>query len=73
MEPVLWLQKFIMRLKPSKKRGRKTIIIGDHGHDEVVAIAAQVEKPIIISNVDEAHKMRKVKRAGDCKSINTND
>ena len=28
------------------------------------AIAAQVEKPIIISNVDEAKKMRRVKRAG---------
>ena len=39
-------------------------IIGDHGHDEVVAIAAQVDKPIIISNVVEARKIRKVKRAG---------
>ena len=51
-------------IKVLQKEGRKTIIIGDHGHDEVVAIAAQVDKPIIISNTDEAHKMRKVKRAG---------
>lgn len=51
-------------IRELEKEGRKTIIIGDHGHDEVVAIAAQVEKSIIISNVDEAHKMRKVKRAG---------
>ena len=51
-------------IKALQKEGRKTIIIGDHGHDEVVAIAAQVEKPIIIANVDEAHRMRKIKRAG---------
>ena len=47
-----------------EKEGRKAIIIGDHGHDEVVAIAAQVDKPIIISNIDEAKKMRRLKRAG---------
>ena len=51
-------------IKALEKEGRKTIIIGDHGHDEVVAIAAQVDKPIIISNIDEAKNMRKVKRAG---------
>ena len=51
-------------IKALEKEGRKTIIIGDHGHDEVVAIAAQVKKPIIISNIDEAKNMRKVKRAG---------
>ena len=51
-------------IKLLQKEGRKTIIIGDHGHDEVVAIAAQVEKPIIIANIDEAKKMRKIKRAG---------
>ena len=51
-------------IKLLQKEGRKTIIIGDHGHDEVVAIAAQVKKPIIIANIDEAKKMRKIKRAG---------
>ncbi len=51
-------------IKAIEKEGRKTIIIGDHGHDEVVAIAAQVEKPIIIANIDEAKKMRRLKRAG---------
>jgi len=30
--------------------GRKIIIIGDHGHVEVVGIASQVSEPIIISN-----------------------
>ena len=46
------------------KEGRKIIIIGDHGHDEVMGIAAQVKNPIIISNVDEARTLRKMKRAG---------
>ena len=36
--------------------GRKIIIIGDHGHDEVVGIASQVNEPIIIANIEEATK-----------------
>jgi 4-hydroxy-3-methylbut-2-enyl diphosphate reductase len=51
-------------IKKLEENKRKIIVIGDHGHDEVVAIAAQVEKPIIISNIDEAKKMRRLKRAG---------
>ena len=43
---------------------RKIIIIGDHGHDEVVGIAAQVKNPIIISNAEEANSLRKMKKAG---------
>ena len=51
-------------IKNLENEGRKTIIIGDHGHDEVVAIAAQVKKPIIISNLEEAKALRKMKKAG---------
>lgn len=51
-------------IKQLDAEGRKTIIIGDHGHDEVVAIAAQVDKPIIISNLEEAKQLRKIKKAG---------
>jgi 4-hydroxy-3-methylbut-2-enyl diphosphate reductase len=51
-------------IKKLNDEGRKTIIIGDHGHDEVVAIAAQVDKPVIISNVEEAKALRKMKKAG---------
>ena len=47
-----------------EEEGRRTIIIGDHGHDEVIAIAAQVSNPIIIANVDEAKVLRKMKKAG---------
>ena len=51
-------------IKKLEDEGRRTIIIGDHGHDEVVAIAAQVSEPIIIANVDEAKTLRKMKKAG---------
>ncbi len=51
-------------IKKLEKEGRRTIIIGDHGHDEVSAIAAQVTRPIIVANIDEANKLRKMKRAG---------
>ena len=45
-------------------RGRKIIIIGDHGHDEVVAIANQVEGSIVVSSPKEALKLKRMKRAG---------
>ena len=51
-------------IKRLDEEGRKIIIIGDHGHDEVIAIAAQVERSITIANVEEAKKLRKMKRAG---------
>ena len=47
-----------------EKSGKKVIIIGDHGHDEVIGIASQVNKPIIIANKEEAINMRKIKSAG---------
>ena len=51
-------------IKKLEGEGRRTIIIGDHGHDEVVAIAAQVSEPIIIANPEEANTLRKMKKAG---------
>mgnify|MGYP003309206207 CR=1 FL=1 len=51
-------------IKQLESENRKTIIIGDHNHDEVVGIAAQVKNPIVISNVEEAVSLRKMKRAG---------
>lgn len=47
-----------------EKEGRQIIIIGDHGHDEVIGIASQISKPIIISSPEEAQKLRKMKMAG---------
>ena len=43
---------------------RQIIIIGDHGHDEVVAIADQVPNTIVISTPEEAKKIKKYKKAG---------
>ena len=51
-------------IKKLEAEGRRTIIIGDHEHDEVVAIAAQVKDPIILANVKEAKALRKMKKAG---------
>jgi len=43
---------------------RQIIVIGDHGHDEVIAIADQAPDTIVISSVDEAMKIKKYKKAG---------
>ena len=51
-------------VKRLEKDGRNIIIIGDHGHDEVVGIASQIKKPIVISSADEARELRKMKKAG---------
>ena len=51
-------------VKKLEEEGRQVIIIGDHGHDEVVAIADQVSRPIIVSSPEEAKGLRRFKRAG---------
>lgn len=51
-------------VKRLSEDGRQIIIIGDHGHDEVIAIANQVEGSVVVSSPSEATKLRKMKRAG---------
>ncbi len=51
-------------IKILEKEGRSIIIIGDHGHDEVVGIASQVKNAVIVANPDEANALRKTKKAG---------
>ena len=51
-------------VKKLSKDNRQIIVIGDHGHDEVVAIADQVKNTIVISNIEEAKKIKKFKKAG---------
>ena len=51
-------------VKKLESEGRKIIIVGDHGHDEVVGIASQVKDPIIVGTPKEAQALRKTKRAG---------
>ncbi len=43
--------------------GRQVIIIGDHGHDEVVGIASQVPNAIVVATPEEAQTLRKMRRA----------
>ena len=51
-------------VKALHQEGRKIIIIGDHGHDEVIGIASQVPDPVIVASVEEAEALRKTKKAG---------
>jgi 4-hydroxy-3-methylbut-2-enyl diphosphate reductase len=51
-------------VKELYEEGRKIIVIGDHGHDEVVAIADQVPKTIIVSSIEEAGKLKRIRKAG---------
>ena len=51
-------------VKALHEEGRKIIIIGDHGHDEVIGIASQIPDPIIVATVEEAEELRKSKKAG---------
>ena len=51
-------------IKKLEEEGRRTIIIGDHGHDEVNGIMEQVKDPIIIASPEEAKILKKMKKAG---------
>lgn len=51
-------------IKKLHVEGRKLFIIGDHGHDEVVAIQAQVPETIVISSISEAQAVPRLKQAG---------
>jgi len=51
-------------IKKLHVEGRKLIIIGDHGHDEVIAIRAQVPEAIIIDSIAEAEALPRMKKAG---------
>ena len=51
-------------VKKLSKEGRQIFVIGDHGHDEVVAIADQVPSSIVLANLSEAKALKKIKKAG---------
>lgn len=44
--------------------GRRVIIVGDHGHDEVVGIASQVSDAIVVNGPEEAEALPRMRRAG---------
>ena len=51
-------------VKDLASEDRKIFIIGDHGHDEVIGIASQVEDAVVISSPEEAMEIRKTKKIG---------
>ena len=51
-------------VKKLSKDNRQIIVVGDHGHDEVIAIADQVPGTIVVSSPNEARKLKKFKKAG---------
>ena len=51
-------------VKKLSEEGRQIFVIGDHGHDEVVAIADQVPDSIVLANLNEAKALKKFKKAG---------
>ena len=51
-------------VKKLSEEGRQIFVIGDHGHDEVIAIADQVPGSIVLANLNEAKVLKKFKKAG---------
>ena len=47
-----------------EKEGRRVIIIGDHGHDEVLGIQSRLTDSIVISSASEAEEIPVIKKAG---------
>ena len=58
------VHKIHKEVKELEEEGRRIVVIGDHGHDEVVAIAAQAKDAIIVSSSEEALKLRKYRKIG---------
>ncbi|MBN2279827.1 MAG: 4-hydroxy-3-methylbut-2-enyl diphosphate reductase [Candidatus Marinimicrobia bacterium] len=47
-----------------ENEGRRVIIIGDHGHDEVLGIESRLKNPVVIYTADEAEKLSFEKQYG---------
>ncbi len=59
---VLEIHTFARQLQ---QEGYQVVVIGDHGHDEVIGIAGQVESALILSAPNEAEQIeQKIKRLG---------
>jgi 4-hydroxy-3-methylbut-2-en-1-yl diphosphate reductase len=51
-------------VKQLAEEGYTIVVIGDHGHDEVVGIAGQVPGTIVVSSPDEARLMPRKRKIG---------
>jgi 4-hydroxy-3-methylbut-2-en-1-yl diphosphate reductase len=51
-------------VKQLAEQGYSIVVIGDHGHDEVVGIASQVPGTTVVSNPDEARLLPRKRKIG---------
>lgn len=51
-------------VKALAAEGYSIVVVGDHGHDEVVGIAGQVEGAVVVANPDEARLMPRKRKIG---------
>lgn len=51
-------------VKRLAEEGYTIVVIGDHGHDEVVGIAGQVPGAIVVSNPEEARQLGRKRKIG---------
>ncbi|BFN37957.1 4-hydroxy-3-methylbut-2-enyl diphosphate reductase [Fidelibacter multiformis] len=51
-------------IRELEKEGRRCLIVGDHGHDEVIGIAGQVKDAVVIATPEEARNLPTMKKAG---------
>ncbi len=58
------VSKIHSEVKELSAEGRTVVIVGDHGHDEVVGIASQVVDVHVVSGPDEAEALPRMRRAG---------
>ena len=58
------VHKIHKEVKELSSEGRRIIVIGDHGHDEVVAISSQVENAIVVANKEEALNLNRFRKLG---------
>ena len=58
---VLEIHKIARNLQQDSYR---IVVIGDHGHDEVVGIAGQVQTDLIVSTPEDAEQLERISRMG---------
>jgi len=58
------VSKIHAEVRELSEEGRHVVIVGDHGHDEVVGIASQIEGVTIVNSAEEAEALPRMRRCG---------
>ncbi len=58
------VSKIHQEVRELDREGRKVVIVGDHGHDEVVGIASQVKDAVVVNGPKEAEALPRMRRCG---------